>query len=87
MPLFDRIVSGFSAVFHEVFFGMVAASTMAPRTVADIAHGTFIFCLSGFIEASKDVGIDILPDQLDDPHRPCSLVELMTGLNESLVYP
>ena len=87
LPLFDRVVDSFSAVFHEISFGMVVASTIASRAVADVAYGAFIFCLSGVMEACKDVGNDILPHQLDDPHRPCNLVELMPGLNEPLVHP
>ena len=82
-PLFDRVLDGFSAVFHEVSFATVASSTIASRAVAGVANRTFIFCLPGSTGACKDAWNNILTHQLNDSHRPCNLVELMPRLNES----
>ena len=54
MPLFDKVIDGFSVVFHQVSFESVGLSTLQSRAVAGLAGGTFIFCLPGSTGAVKD---------------------------------
>ncbi len=81
-PLFDKIIEGFSVIFHQVSFQSVGLSTLQSRAVAGVANGTFIFCLPGSNGAVKDGWDKVISFQLDSRHKPCNLVELMPRLME-----
>ena len=84
-PLFDKVLDGFSVVFHMVSFQSVGLSTLQSRACAGIASGTFIFCLPGSNGAVRDGWDKVIAPQLDARHRPCNLVEIMPRLSESAV--
>jgi len=82
MPLFDKVIDGFSVIFHQVSFQSVGLSTLQSRAVAGLAGGTFIFCLPGSTGAVKDGWSKVISYQLDSRHKPCNMVELMPRLSE-----
>ncbi len=81
-PLFDKVIEGFSVIFHQVSFESVGLSTLQSRAVAGVANGTFVFCLPGSNGAVKDGWDKVISYQLDSRHKPCNLVELMPRLME-----
>lgn len=82
-PLFDKVIDGFSVIFHQVSFQSVGLSTLQSRAVAGLAGETFIFCLPGSTGAVKDGWDKVISWQLDSRHMPCNLVELMPRLTET----
>ena len=82
MPLFDKHIDGFSAMFHHVSLGTIGLSTMQSRACAGVANGTFIFCLPGSNGAVKDGWDKVIAPQLDRATRPCNFVEIMPRLTE-----
>lgn len=82
VPLFDKIIEGFSVVFHQVSYQSVGLSTLQSRAVAGLAQGTFVFCLPGSTGAAKDGWDKVISFQLDSRYRPCNLVEIMPRLME-----
>ena len=82
MPLFDKVIDGFSAMFHRVSFDSIGLSTIQSRACAGVASGTFIFCLPGSGGAVRDGWDKIIVHQLDARTRPCNLVEIMPRLME-----
>ena len=82
MPLFDKVIDGFSVVFHMVSYGTIGLSTLQSRACAGLAGETFIFCLPGSNGAVKDGWDKVISAQLDSRHRPCNMVELMPRLGE-----
>lgn len=83
IPLFEKVIEGFSVIFHQVSYQSVGLSTLQSRAVAGLARGTFIFCLPGSNGAVKDGWDKVISWQLDSRHRPCNLVELMPRLQEA----
>ncbi|WOR16186.1 molybdenum cofactor biosynthesis protein B [Hyphomonas sp. FCG-A18] len=81
-PLFDKVIEGFSVIFHKVSYESVGLSTLQSRAVAGLANGTFVFCLPGSNGAVKDGWDKVISHQLDSRYRPCNLVELMPRLME-----
>ena len=82
LPLFDKAIDGFSAMFHRVSFDSIGLSTIQSRACAGVASGTFIFCLPGSGGAVRDGWDKIIVHQLDARTRPCNLVEIMPRLME-----
>lgn len=82
MPLFDKVIDGFSVMFHLISFDSVGMSTLQSRACAGVAKGTFVFCLPGSNGAVRDGWDKVISLQLDARHRPCNLVELMPRLLE-----
>ncbi len=82
MPLFDKTIDGFSAMFHRVSFDMIGLATIQSRACAGVANSTFIFCLPGSGGAVRDGWDKILVHQLDARTRPCNFVEIMARLTE-----
>ncbi len=82
-PLFDKVIEGFSVIFHQVSFQSVGLSTLQSRAIAGLANGTFIFCLPGSNGAVKDGWDKVISHQLDSRHKPCNLVEIMPRLLET----
>lgn len=83
-PLFDKIIDGFSVIFHQVSYQSVGLSTLQSRAIAGLASGTFVFCLPGSNGAVKDGWDKVISHQLDSRHKPCNLVELMPRLMEHM---
>lgn len=81
-PLFEKVIDGFSAVFHMISFQKIETSTIQSRACGGVAAGTYIFCLPGSPGACKDGWNGILKWQLDNRHRPCNFVEIMPRLEE-----
>ncbi|MEM7729573.1 MAG: molybdenum cofactor biosynthesis protein B [Pseudomonadota bacterium] len=79
-PLLDKVIEGFSVIFHQVSFKSVGLSTLQSRAFAGLASGTFVFCLPGSRGAVKDGWDHVIVHQLDSRYRPCNLVELMPRL-------
>ena len=48
-PLFDKVIDGFSVVFHQESFKTIGLSTLQSRACAGLAQGTIIFCLPGSV--------------------------------------
>ncbi|MEO6113480.1 MAG: molybdenum cofactor biosynthesis protein B [Sphingomicrobium sp.] len=82
MPLFDKQIDGFSAMFHRISFESIGLSTIQSRACAGVAGGKFIFCLPGSGGAVRDGWDKIIVHQLDARTRPCNLVEIMPRLME-----
>ena len=80
-PLFDKVIDGFSAVFHRVSYDKIGLSTMQSRACAGVAGGTFVFCLPGSGGAVRD-GWSVIAPQLDSATQPCNLTEIMPRLME-----
>ena len=80
-PMFDKVIDGFSSVFHRVSFDKIGLSTLQSRACAGVAGGTFIFCLPGSGGAVRD-GWSVIGPQLDRSTQPCNLVEIMPRLME-----
>lgn len=82
MPLFEKHIDGFSAIFHMLSYQKIETSTIQSRACGGVARGTYIFCLPGSPGACKDAWHGILKWQLDNRHRPCNFVEIMPRLEE-----
>ncbi len=82
LPLFDKHIDGFAAMFHRISFDQIGLSTMQSRACAGVAGGTFIFCLPGSGGAVRDGWDKLLVHQLDVRTRPCNFVEIMPRLSE-----
>ena len=83
-PLFEKVIDGFSVVFHTLSFQTIETSTIQSRACAGLVRGTFIFCLPGSPGACRDAWNGILKWQFDNRHRPCNFVEIMPRLGEHL---
>ncbi|MCL4169742.1 UNVERIFIED_CONTAM: hypothetical protein GTU68_014754 [Idotea baltica] len=84
MPLFDKVIDGFSAMFHRLSYEKIGHSTIQSRVVAGVVGGTYVFALPGSPGACKDGWDGILKDQLDYRTLPCNFVEIMPRLDEHL---
>ena len=82
-PLFDKVIDGFSVVFHMVSYQTVGLSTLQSRATAGLVRGVFVFCLPGSNGAVRDGWDKVIRWQLDSRHKPCNMVELMPRLLET----
>ncbi len=73
-PLLDRVMDGFSVVFHQASQTTVGVSTLQSRALAGQADETFVFCVPGSTGACRDAWDLVLNEELDSRFRPCSLV-------------
>ena len=83
-PLFEKVMDGFSVIFHRISYDKIGTSTIQSRATGGVANATFIFVLPGSPGACKDAWDGILRDQLDYRHMPCNFVEIMPRLDEHL---
>lgn len=83
-PLFEKVMDGFSAVFHRISYEKIGTSTIQSRATGGVANATFIFVLPGSPGACRDAWDGIIRDQLDYRHMPCNFVEIMPRLDEHL---
>jgi molybdenum cofactor biosynthesis protein B len=81
-PLFDKVIDGFSVVFHMVSYQSVGLSTLQSRALAGIVKRTFVFCLPGSNGAVRDGWDKVIAAQLDSRHAPCNMVEILPRLLE-----
>ena len=81
-PLFDKVIDGFSVIFHQESFKTIGLSTLQSRACAGLAQGTIIFCLPGSNGAVKDGWDKVIAAQLDSRHRPCNMIDLMPRFGE-----
>lgn len=81
-PLLDKVIDGFSVVFHMVSYKSVGLSTIQSRALAGIANRTFVFVLPGSAGAVREGWEHAIAPQLDARNRPCNLVEIMPRLAE-----
>lgn len=82
LPLFDKIIDGFGAVWHRVSYDSIGLSTLQSRACAGIVTETFVFCLPGSNGAVRDGWTKVIGPQLDRATRPCNFVEIMPRLAE-----
>ncbi len=75
--VYEKEISGFSVIFHQVSHRNVGLSTLQSRATAGLAGGTILFALPGSNGAVKDGWDEIIRHQLDSRYRPCNLVEIM----------
>jgi molybdenum cofactor biosynthesis protein B len=80
----EKRIEGFGELFRMLSWQKIGTSTMQSRALGGVAGGTYLFALPGSPGAVRDGWDDILVWQLDNRHRPCSLVELMPRLQEHL---
>jgi molybdenum cofactor biosynthesis protein B len=83
-PLFEKVMDGFSAIFHRISYDKIGTSTIQSRATGGVANATYIFVLPGSPGACRDAWDGILRDQLDYRHMPCNFVEIMPRLDEHL---
>jgi molybdenum cofactor biosynthesis protein B len=81
-PLFDKVIEGFSVIFHQISFRSIGLSTIQSRACAGIVNHTIVFCLPGSTGACRDGWDEVISGQLDARYRPCNLVEIMPRLSE-----
>jgi len=81
-PLLEKIIDGFSVMFHHVSFKKIGLSTLQSRAFAGLAKSTFVFCLPGSTGAVKDGWDEIISHQIDRRYHPCNMAELMPRLAE-----
>jgi molybdenum cofactor biosynthesis protein B len=84
LPLFEKTMDGFSAIFHRISYEKIGTSTIQSRATGGVANATYIFVLPGSPGACKDAWDGILKDQLDYRHMPCNFVEIIPRLDEHL---
>lgn len=78
-PLFDKVIDGFSAVFHRVSYDSIGQSTLQSRAVAGVMGRTLVFCLPGSPGGCRDGWDKVIRWQIDSRYRPCNLVKLTQG--------
>lgn len=81
-PLFDKILEGFSVLFHRMSVETIGLATLQSRSCAGLIDGTFAFCLPGSKGAVMQAWDEIIHDALDSRYRPSSLVDQIPRLNE-----
>lgn len=82
LPLFEKVLDGFSVLFHSMSAQAIGLATLQSRACAGVLNGTFVFCLPGSTGAVTQAWNEILRDALDSRYRPKSLVDLIPRLKE-----
>ncbi len=77
-PLFDKTIDGFGELFRQISYDEIGSSTIQSRCIGGLANNTLIFCLPGSNNACKTGWDKILKEQLDNNHKPCNYVGLLT---------
>ena len=81
-PMLDKVMDGFSVLFHQMSANSVGLATLQSRACAGTIGATLVFCLPGSTGAVTDAWDNIIRDALDSRYRPCSLVDIMPRLSE-----
>jgi len=79
-PLIEKMIDGFSILFHHISFQSIGLSTLQSRAFAGLAKQTLIFCLPGSTGAVRDGWEKIIAPQLDSRCRTCNFVDLLNDL-------
>lgn len=77
-PLLDKEVLGFGELFRQISFEQIGSSTIQSRAVGGLANKTVVFCMPGSTNACRTAWDGILKEQLDNRHKPCNFVALLT---------
>ncbi len=77
-PLLDKEVVGFGELFRQISAEQIGSSTIQSRAFGGLANKTVVFCLPGSTNACRTAWDRILVEQLDNRHRPCNFVELIS---------
>jgi molybdenum cofactor biosynthesis protein B len=77
--LFDKVVDGFGELFRHLSYQDIGSSTVQSRALAGLANRTIIFCLPGSTGACRLAWEKIIKEQLDNRHKPCNFVKIVTG--------
>lgn len=77
--LFDKVVDGFGELFRHLSYADIGSSTIQSRALAGLANNTIIFCLPGSTGACRLAWEKIIKEQLDNRHKPCNFVKIVTG--------
>mgnify|MGYP003384567700 FL=1 len=78
MPLFDQVIEGYGELFRHLSFQEIGTSTIQSRAVAGVANRTVIFVMPGSTGACRTAWDGIIREQLDNRHRPCNFVDMVT---------
>ncbi|MGJ8527060.1 molybdenum cofactor biosynthesis protein B [Maritalea sp.] len=76
-PLFDKVMDGFSVLFHQYSAAQIGTSTIQSRATGGLAGSTLIFCLPGSRGACRDGWQGVINFQLDSRHKPCNFLEVL----------
>lgn len=82
IPVFDKTLDGFSALFHRLSFEIIGLAALQSRACAGLINGTFVFCMPGALDMVKQAWDHIIRDALDSRYRPSSLVDILPRLKE-----
>jgi molybdenum cofactor biosynthesis protein B len=77
-PLFDKHIEGFGELFRAVSYEEIGSSTIQSRALGGFANNTVIFCVPGSTGACLTAWEKIIREQLDNRHRPCNFVGVLT---------
>ncbi len=77
-PLLDKEILGFGELFRQISYTEIGSSTIQSRCLGGLANKTVIFCLPGSNHACATAWDGILKEQLDNTHKPCNFVKLLT---------
>ncbi len=80
--IYEKEITGFSALFTMLSYNKIGASAIQSRACAGVYSGTYYFAVPGSPNACKDAWDGILRSQLDLRNLPCNLVEIMPRLEE-----
>jgi molybdenum cofactor biosynthesis protein B len=78
LPLFDQVIDGYGEVFRYLSLQEIGTSTIQSRAVAGVANRTVIFAMPGSTGACRMAWDNIICEQLDNRHRPCNFVDMVT---------
>jgi molybdenum cofactor biosynthesis protein B len=81
-PLFDKAIDGFGEVFRALSYEEIGSSTVQSRALAGFANSTVIFCMPGSTGACKTAWNGLICEQLDNSHRPCNFVGVLSVLEQ-----
>jgi len=77
-PLLDKEVLGFGELFRQISYEQIGSSTIQSRAVGGLANKTVVFCMPGSTNACRTAWDGILKEQLDNRHKPCNFVALLS---------
>ena len=83
-PLFDKTVEGFGELFRYLSYQEIGTSTVQSRALAGLANNTVVFCVPGSTGACRTAWEGILKEQLDNRHRPCNFVGVLSTREKTL---